>query len=102
MDIQFQFGADSVQEVVENQRKQCAGYHRRSQRCQHFRLVAGHDIDDVLAYHARDQRQRCAEDTQQRIENNSSLVSSGIGKDPLPVIDDLTESAFLITSVQGT
>ena len=100
VDPQFQLCADPAEDIVEYQREQRAGNHDDDQIRQLLRLVSCDDVDQILADDACRQSQSRTEDTQDRIENDGSLVPFGIGKDPLPVIDDFFESAFLVAFVQ--
>ena len=95
VDIDAQSGGNAAEHAVQGQTDYGASHHDDNENGQLAGLVAGDDINEVLACHAADQAHGGAEDAQEHIEHDGKLIPGAVGEDPLPVVDDLPEGAVL-------
>ena len=65
------------------------------------RASAGHALVDLVADDARGLRGR-AEDAEKHIKYDRRLIPAAVRKDPLPIINNLLESAVLSAPVELT
>jgi len=100
VDAEGELRRDPVEYAGEDDVEHGASHRYGYEHAQLFVLVAGNDINDVFAYYAGNQGEGGAEDAQDGVEDDCAFISSGIGKDELPVIHDLAESAFLPASIE--
>ena len=100
VDAEGKLRRNTVKHTGEDDVEHSASHRDGYEHPQLFVLVAGDDIDDVFAYYTGDQGEGGAEDAQDGVEDDCAFVSSGIGKDELPVIYDFAESTVFPSSVQ--
>ena len=93
IDIDTEPCGDSVQHGVDDQREDRRADHYDHEKGKLFCLVACDDINQVLARNAADESHGRAEDAEEGIKDNGSLISGAVREYPFPVVQDLGKCA---------
>ena len=85
-----QFGRKTLYQIRKNQGRQRADQNDHHHDTQLVRLIAGYDVDQIFRRNRGNQTKRSAKDSDQGIKEDRPPVFPAVGKDPPPVIQDLS------------
>ena len=95
VDGNAEFRGNARNDTAEDKIEKRAAKHDTDHQAKLGGLIAGDDIDDILAGDAGDDAKAGAEDAEQRIKQDGELIAPAVGKDPTPIVQDLAEGTFL-------
>ena len=95
VDINAELGRDPADHAAKYQAEHGTSHHDSHHDPESAGIMAGNDVDHILAGHAADQSHRGTEDTKNNIEYDGAFIPGAIRENPLPVVDDLSEGSVL-------
>ena len=89
VDPERDFCGDARGDAPQKQAAQRGDHHHGQHEPEPGAVVAGDDVDGVLAGQRGDEAQRRPGDAQHGIGRGGAAVAAGVGEDPFPVVQDL-------------